>query len=861
MHRLLLAALAVALATSAAEPPGQAPGTAGTVTGTVTDPTGGVIAGATVEISNARTGYRHTTTTDAAGAFRFVNVPANNYHLEVNAPGFQPNKQDLSVRSTVPLSFDIGLKLAGETTSVEVHSEVEDVAENVPTAHVDLDTEVMSKLPRQSPGSGLSDVLTLTTPGVVADSNGFFHPLGDHAQTGFSIDNQPVTDQQSKQFSTQLPVNAVQSVEAIFGAPPAEYGDKTALVVNVTTKSGLGAARPFGSVNLDYGSFGTYGEAVTLGFGGQHFGNFLVANANRSGRFLDTPEFTPLHAIGNNQQFFDRVDFQPDQDNTIHLNLSAARSWFQIPNTWDQQFTAQDQRQQVRSFNLAAGWTRILNPSSVFTFTPYLRRDEVQYFPSNDVFSDLPATLAQIRQLTNAGARADVSFARGIHNAKIGVQYSQTILRERFSLGLTDPSFNPVCETAAAPVPGPRFTDPAQCPPAGLNANPGFQPGLLPFDLSRGGTPFRFTGGTAIKQLAAFVQDTLTLGRFSVNLGLRGESYNGLSGATALEPRLGLSYLYKPTGTVLRASYSRFFETPYNENLVLSSATGAGGLAANVFGAFAVTPLQPGRRNQFGTGFQQVIGRHLLLDADYFWKNTANAYDFDTLLNTPIQFPISWRLSKIDGLAARLSLVHVKGISAYTALGHTRARFFGPENGGLVFNAPVDAAVFRIDHDQALEQTTNVRFQPVKEQWWLGLTWRFDSGMASGSVESFDQALTDLTGAEQAAIGLHCAGSYATPFQPIRACPAAQVEATRLRIPSGDTYNPDTNPTRVAPRNLFDLAIGNDNLLKGDRYKVTLLLSANNVTNNEALYNFLSTFSGTHFVTPRALRVEIGFVF
>src|SRR5439155_3048756 len=113
------------------------------------------------------------------------------------------------------------------------------------------------KLPTLSPASGLSDAIMLSSPGVVADSNGFFHPLGDHAQTSFSIDGQPISDQQSKAFSTQIPVNAIQNMEIVTGTPNAEFGDKTSLVVNATTRSGLGLTTPKGSVLAQYGSFGT----------------------------------------------------------------------------------------------------------------------------------------------------------------------------------------------------------------------------------------------------------------------------------------------------------------------------------------------------------------------------------------------------------------------------------------------------------------------------------------------------------------------------------------------------------------------------------------------------------------------------
>ena len=116
------------------------------------------------------------------------------------------------------------------------------------------------------------------------------HPLGDHAQVSYMVDNQPISDQQSKQFSTQLPENAVQSLEIIEGSPLAEYGDKTSLVVNAVTKSGMGQ-KPFGSFSADAGSFGTYGENATFGAGTRRRVTLSRFNSSRTGRFLDTPEF------------------------------------------------------------------------------------------------------------------------------------------------------------------------------------------------------------------------------------------------------------------------------------------------------------------------------------------------------------------------------------------------------------------------------------------------------------------------------------------------------------------------------------------------------------------------------------------
>jgi len=857
----VLAVCAVALAEPAAP---QNAGTAGTIEITILDPTSAAVANANVLLSNKVTGFQRTVQSDTGGTARLANVPPNQYHLEVTAPGFETYTQDLPVRGAVPIKLQVTLKLAAAATEqVEVHSDAADILESVPTAHVDIDRSLFENLPRQSPGAGMSDVITLAAPGIAADSNGMFHPQGEHADTGYVFDNQPITDQQSKQFSNQMPLDIVQSFEVISGAAPAEYGDKAGLVVNAVTRSGLGANKTFGSLNASYGSFGTPGFNGTFGTGNGHFGEFMAFSASRSGRYLDSPEYTPLHDIGNNEKFFNRLDFQPDQNDSFHLNLFLARTWFQIPNTWDQEFAGQDQRQRILSYNIAPGWVHTFSPSTILTFNPYLRQDQVSYYPSRDPFADLPATVSQRRRLTDLGTKTDVAYVHAHHNAKFGVEAQRYFLREQFNLGITDPAYNAVCvDNLGQPVGGPGITDPANCPAAGYSPNPGFQPQLLAYDLTRGGSPFVFAGNHNIDQVALYAQDAITYGGFTAIVGLRWDWYNGLVHDTGLQPRVGLSYLFKPSSTVVRVSYSHFFETPYNENLLISSSTGTGGLAGNEFGSFGVNPLKPGRRDQYNAGFQQGIAKRLVIDGDYFWKFTQNAFDFDTLFNSPIQFPIEWRKSKIDGLSLRVTMTPIHGFSAYTVLGHTRARFFGPENGGILFNSPLTSEVFRIDHDQAFEQTTNLRYQHGKEGWWVNFVWRYDSGMVVGAVSTVEDALA-LTPYEQTTIGFYCGSQVATPSAPITSCPAGTPFGARLiNIPPTGTFNADHNPARVTPRNLLDIGIGNDNLLRSkDSRRVTLQFSVVNLTNQVALYNFLSTFSGTHFVTPRAYRAEIGYVF
>jgi hypothetical protein len=828
----------------------------GTVGGTVTDPSGAAIPGAAVTLRNPITNYNENVTSDAIGGFRLNNVPFNSYQLEVKSGGFAPFEHDVAVRSSVPVSLAVKLKLASSSTSVEVVA-TGGMVENVPVAHNDVDMSTLAALPTTSPGSGLSDAIAMSAPGVVADSNGFFHPLGDHAQTSFYIDGQPISDQQSKTFSTQMPENAFQNMELITGLAQAEFGDKTSLVVDAVTRSGLGK-KPFGEFETGYGSFGNLNEQGSVGWGSSRLGNFLVANSARSGRFLDTPEFYPAHDIGNNETLFDRVDYQPGAHDSLHLDLFAARNWFQVPNTYDQ--PNQDQRQQVVSFNIAPGYQHSFGASTLLTVNPWVRRDDVNYYPSGNPFNDTPATLAQHRTLTNWGTRMDVASVIGRHNIKIGAELKQTRLGEEFTLGITDFGFNPVCLDAQGnPSGAASIVNPDACAGAGLTANPGLLPGLLPYDLTRGGSLFHFNDTGNINQAAFYAQDAITFGRLTLNAGLRVDRYDGVTQATAAEPRFGVSYQIMATGTVVRGSVSHTMETPYNENLLLSSASGVGGLASNVFGAYASEPLKPGSRNQFNAGLQQSLGRFLLVDADYFWKFTDSAYDFDVLFNTPIAFPISWRKSKLDGVGVRVSTTDLHGFQAYMTLGHTRARFFGPETGGLIFNSPVDVSVFRIDHDQALQQTMNLRYQRPHNGPYIDFTWRYDSGLVAGSVATLADALA-LTGAQQAAIGFYCGGQVATVGNPITSC-AGNYGATRLIIPAPGTANPDTNPPRIAPHHVFDMSVGTDNLLHTEPVHMTLRATVLNLTNNVALYNFLSTFSGTHFVTPRAYQLTLGVVF
>jgi hypothetical protein len=828
----------------------QGLGGAGTVQGTVKDPTGGVMVAVDVALSNPVTGLKRDATTDAMGRFAFRNLPPNPYHLVITAQGFQTLEQNVDVNTAVPIDLDLMLQI-GQTASVDVvgHGEL---VEQDPTAHTDIDQSLIDKLPLQASG-GLSGIITLASPGVVADSNGFFHPVGDHAQTQFSIDNQPVTDQQSRLYSNQISSDAVQSMEIITGVPPAEFGDKDSLVVRIVTKSGLDQAKLAGSVSASYGSFKSPSGEVNLGDGNGTVGNFISLSGLQTERFLDPPEFTAIHDKGNSQSFFDRLDLRPNNADALHLNVQASQSSFDVPNTFDQADAGQAQHQKITTFNIAPGYTRVLNSRTLMTANAYVRRDHLTYTPSADPLADATGTVSQDRKLTNFGAKVDVGYTQGANNVKIGASFTATKLDEQFSLGLTDPTENSPCVDASGnPSDNTGLTSLTQCTGV-LSANPGFVPGLAPFDLTRGGGLFNFTGAKTIKGQALYAQDDITAGNASIRLGLRFDHYDGFVTKSLIEPRVGLSYSIPMTHTVLRGSYGRTLETPYNENLILSSQADPA-----IFGTGGV-PLPPGTRDQLEGGIEQAFGGWLVADVGYFYKKTKNAYDFGEIFSTPIFFPVSWDHSKLYGFTGRINLVEHKGFSAFTVLAHTNALFFPPGTGGLLLDAPTGE--FRIDHDQKFNQTTNVQYVFVKSVGaWAALSWRYDSGLVAGAVTDYATAL-GFSGDDQAAIGLYCGSTFATRDAPITSCSSPNRGATRLNIPADGAENDVTNPPRVAPRSLFDLGFGVDNLFQSGKAKVRVRFSILNVTNKEALYNFQSTFSGTHFVTPRSYQAQVGITF
>jgi hypothetical protein len=139
----------------------------------------------------------------------------------------------------------------------------------------------------------------------------------------------------------------------------------------------------------------------------------------------------------------------------------------------------------------------------------------------------------------------------------------------------------------------------------------------------------------------------------------------------------------------------------------------------------------------------------------------------------------------------------------------------------------------------------------------ISWNWRYDSGLVAGAVPCAGSIcpygpngtdsiveVSALTPDQQFQGGLFCGSVYTTPTTPIspnNLYSASEYGSKFLSIPAPGTYDPDHNPQRIAPRNLFDLAIGHDNIFHGDKYKVSLRLTVINLTDVKGLESEVPT--------------------
>ncbi|MFN7976551.1 MAG: TonB-dependent receptor [Vicinamibacterales bacterium] len=794
-HRCLPAVVAALLAA----PPTLWAQSPATLTGVITDAQQAAIPGAAVLLRQPASGLERATTTDASGHFSLPNLPAGTHEVTAMLDGFTPATARLVLAAGATARLDLQLSLAGVTDAVVVRPAEAAIDEtSAGTRHAVSATRI-ERLPVAVTSRGLEAVL-VGFPGFSQNANGAIHPRGAHNQMTFVIDGLPISDQLTGAFANALDVGVVQTAELITGHVPAEFGGKVSGVAVLGSRSGLGTGRAStGSIALGAGGFGT--TQGSLQWGGERggVGYFTSFTALDTDRFLDAVSLDNLHNGGRMARGYARLDLRPSVRDTLRVHGMGGASRFELANRRSQQAAGQDQRQRLGDVSIWASHLRTLGASGAVESTLGLRTTSAVLQPST---GDTPVTASQDRRLSTVTGQVRITRQLAPWQLRAGADVQAFPVRERFSMAITDAHFN---------APG----------------APGFNDALLAHDLTRGGTPFAFDAARTGTAASAFVQMMGPLGPLSINGGLRLDDYRFLVRGWQVQPRLGVSWRVPGRDVVLRASYNRNYQTPPNENLLLSNSREAARLApSRVRDALGggVRVIRPEQQDVVEAGLQSALGRTFTLDLAAYAKRSRDQQDNNNFFDTGIIFPTTLQALHVRGAEARLAMQPRRGVSGAISVTSSRAIATPPFTGGLFLGQDavdlLSAGRFAIDHDQRLSVHASGTWDPTGP-FWMGATVRHDSGLV------------------------------ANPSDPIVV--AADPDVADL-LPY---VNLTASTPRVRPRTIADLALGLDRTTTGGRRVWSLQVQAANLFDRTALYNFQSVFVGTRVVQPRTLSARL----
>ena len=766
--------------------------------GVVRDAQGLPLPTADVRLTKRLTALERATTTSNHGAFQVSNIPLDTYELRVEFPGFAPHVRQIDLRTSVPVEIEVVLDVAAQSTSVTVTPDEALIDTTSAGTRTQISMTQIEQLPAPLGSRGLESVL-VTFPGFAQNANGAIHPRGAHNQMTFVVDGLAISDQLTGAFANSLDAGVVQTAELMTGNVPAEFGSKVSGVAVLTSRSGLGISRrAAGDIMVSRAGFDTWHGGAQIGGGGRRAGYFASVTAMRTTRFLDQVSLDNLHNAGGFARAFLRYDFHATDRDMLRVQAMGGRSRFEVANLRSQQAAGQDQHQALADGAAWASYLRSLDAGSTFESIFGYRGTTAQLEASP---GDTPVTASQQRSLKTLSASLRYTKVKGSQHFRAGVDAQRFPVREAFTLAITSPSFN----------------DPES---SSFNAS------LLSHDLTRGGSPFVFSDARAGSLMSGFVQSTLRGRGVAVALGVRHDTYAFLVNGQQLQPRIGVAYELPAGQGVLRASYNRNYQTPPNENLLLSSSPAAAALAPEeVKAALGRTyqAIRPERQNVYEAGFQRALRGIGSVDVSVYRKDSKDQQDNNNFFDTGIIFPTTLAAIRVEGAETRITLTRRHGLSGTLSATAGRAISTPPFTGGLFIGQDavtlLSAGPFRIDHDQALSIHGTAHYDGPNGLW-FGVSTRYDSGLVSN------------------------------PSDPLEV--AADPDFFDL-LPYVDLMS---EVPRVRPRTIIDTNAGYD-IHSGGRRRWSVQLQATNITNQTALFNFQSVFVGTRLVQPRTFAVRL----
>ncbi len=782
--------------------------------GTVRGVDGKPAAGASVTAIGANATFHAKT--DATGTFRFGALPIGSYDIDV-----------LGDEATALLRVDVGT--TGTTIAVQLKALKtigrSSIEYRPPVVGSGTDLTLNSTQIEHSPAAGSLPALLLQLPGAARGANGVVHINGDHGDVNYIVDGVQIPQELNRNIGTEIDPSDISFVNVLEGAYPAQYGERFASVIDVTTRSGAGPAGF--SADLNGGSYGLFDGDVTyhtpLGKG-----NLIVAFRDEaSERGLDPPNpQSPHNDFSNSNEFLRYTD--PLGKDFLNFTLTHSYQAYQIPNDvgGGEPATTDDNETQDDLFaNLQ--FRHPISDHGSLSFGPSYKRSHIQDFgdPANDyaygealnpgnpadcanalssagpVVNGIPTnpvanpavayspatcgfSLAANRLAIDYGGVFDYDNRSTNHDVKFGGDFDATHVEKDYAVSLQPGNFLAPIFTPATP--GGPYTVADDAPNVG--------------------------------HLAAFyLQDTWKLGNdYELDYGARSDTFSVFStdfstGFGQISPRLKVTRFFAAHKASIYAFYGRFF-TPFSLEDV--SPIAAYTLNLPFQSKVAQFDLKPQRDSDYELGGHLPLGRGDL-GLRVMQKDATDLIDDTEVGVTLLHQDINYALGRIATQSAYYQQNFTRSGRFYASLTHTYAVNKGCETQLLApcFPETVNGSLdwTPADHDQRVDVSSGIVFNDARGGW-LGIDGEYGSGLSTG---------LNPTG------GITCAGP-------------------------GYTENIG-GPCKFTPHTTFDA-------VKGIPISKTanLVFSVDNVLNDEYLVTYLNA-QGNHYAEPRTFKIGVQF--
>jgi hypothetical protein len=743
----------------------------------ITDPSDAGVE-ASIELTCAGNGYDKAFDSNMSGSLGIQNIPYGVYRIAVSKPGFAPVSAAVEVRSALPVDESIQLSLASIVTKVNVTGTSTLIDPANPSSVMQIGAKQIQERLSSLPGRSVQDLVN-SQPGWLYEGNAVLHPRGSEYQTQFVVDGIPLTDNRSPSFGPEIEADDLDAVSIYTAGYPAEYGRKMGVVVELDTRRQTDAGL-HGQLVLSGGSYDTassYGQLQNVW--GKNTAS-VTASGSTTNHYLNPVVPENFTNTGTVADFSARYERDPSARDRLTFGIRHAFSRYLIPNELPQEQAGQRQNGDNFETMGSANYQHIVSPDSLIALAGMVRDNASNLYSNPD---STPIIAFQHNHFREGYAKGTFSLHRGRHEFKVGVESDATFLHEHFSYNITDPAY---------------------------------------FDTD---TPpsLSFADQRPDLEQAAFVEDLIRLGDWTISAGLRWDHYQLLLNQNAFSPRISISRYLPSFNAVLHVSFDRIFQTPSFENILISSSPQIDALSNQ----FLRLPVQPSRGNYYEGGVSQGLLDRMRLDVNIYRRDTRNFADDDQLLNTGISYPIAFDKSDIYGAEGKLSVVRLGRVNGYLSYSYIVGKVWFPVTGGLFLGDSVSAAVSQGDghvpasQDQRNTIRSRFQYQLASRIW-------FAAGAEYGSGLPFE-----YDGSEATALAEY----------------GPQV-VSRIDFARG----------RVRPRLAVSSSLGAD-IYKREKLTVHFQVDGDNLNNRLNVIDFGGLFSGNAIAPARSVTMRLNTTF